>query len=321
MPSSNSESIGVVIATYNGEKFLGEQLQSLFEQARRPDRIVLVDDGSTDRSVDIARSMLQPSGIDFDIVNSNRAGAAGAFAAGFERVKTELIFPCDQDDVWKPEKISRLVEALSSANVGMAFCNADLVDFKLNPLNRTLFDRVEFDARSRKRLRDGSVVELIRRNRAAGACMAFRSTFLADILPIPPGWLHDHWIALVIALRVNIAVVDECLNLYRQHDRQVVGARHESMISNAMQRRNSAGVHYERQVEMWTALRDRVIDRQYERTSIELVEARLELARDRLKLHSKGIGRVPIIFKNLVRGNYHRYARGIQSAAADLVIQ
>lgn len=320
MPSSNSDSVGVVLATYNGEQFLAAQLQSLFEQVHRPDRIVVVDDGSTDRSIEIARMMLESSGIDFEIVHSNRAGAAGAFALGFEKIKTDLIFPCDQDDVWKSAKIAILACELLSKEIGMAFCNADLVDVDLKPMNRTLFDRVEFGARTRERLQSGSVVELIKRNRAAGACMAFRSKFLEDILPIPPGWLHDHWIALLIALRAKLAVVDESLNLYRQHNRQVIGARDES-IGGALQKRNSAGMHYERQVEMWTALRDRVVDRKYEQKSIELVEARLELARDRLKLHSKGIGRIPIIFKNLFRGNYHKYARGIQSAAADLIIR
>ena len=259
-PSNNlpQPTVGVVLATYNGETFLAEQLRSLFDQIRRPDRIVIVDDGSTDRSIEIARTMLESSGIDFEIVLSDRAGVAGAFVRGFETIKTDLIFPCDQDDFWKPDKISKLADALSSSEIGMAFCNADLVDAELKPMNRTLFDRVEFDASTRERLRKGDVAQLVKRNRAAGACMAFRSTHLIDILPIPAGWLHDHWIALLIALRTKIVVVDESLNLYRQHQRQVIGARNESSIGSAMQKRNSAGVHYERQVEMWTALRDRV---------------------------------------------------------------
>ena len=175
--------VSVVLCTYQGEHFLQEQLQSILAQTRRPDEIIVSDDASTDSTTDIAEKLLHGSGIAYEIhVNEQNLGFRQNFAQAMQRASGDILFLSDQDDVWHPEKIARMLVPFEQSETLMAFHNAVLVDSALQPLApsfwRTMtFDPAPFQAGDYRRLLVSNVVQ--------GSASAFRRSLLCRFLMSP----------------------------------------------------------------------------------------------------------------------------------------
>lgn len=104
----------VVLTTYNGQKYIMEQLDSLFQQTRMADEVLVLDDKSTDDTVEIVREFIKAHHLkNWEIVvNEKNLGWKQNFVNGFKIAKGDLIFPCDQDDIWKTDKISVMADAM-----------------------------------------------------------------------------------------------------------------------------------------------------------------------------------------------------------------
>ena len=108
-PPVARSTISVALCTFNGARYLSEQLASILGQSRRPDQIVVCDDGSEDGSLELATRMLEGSGIDHRVSrNPVRLGPSGNFAHALGSCEHEIVALCDQDDVWHPAKLARL---------------------------------------------------------------------------------------------------------------------------------------------------------------------------------------------------------------------
>ena len=117
--------ISVVLCTYNGEKYIREQLESLVRQTRQPDEVLILDDGSADATVSVCREFIDRHGLDgWQVVRNERnIGWADNFLRGFEMVHGDLIFPCDQDDIWLEDKIDRMAAAMEGhPEIGLLVC-------------------------------------------------------------------------------------------------------------------------------------------------------------------------------------------------------
>lgn len=107
--------ISIVLCTYNGERYIEEQLQSLLDQSLQPDEVLIFDDGSTDATGEICCGFIQEhhlSGWTY-IVNEHNLGWANNFMQNFSRAEGDIIFPCDQDDIWEKTKIEKMTSILS----------------------------------------------------------------------------------------------------------------------------------------------------------------------------------------------------------------
>ena len=114
--------ISVVIATYNGEKFLREQLDSVLAQTLMPDEIIVSDDHSTDCTWAILEEYQRRYPKLFRLYkNENEHGPHNNFKYAFQYVTCDLVAPCDQDDIWMPEKLERCAEAMTDG-VSLVFC-------------------------------------------------------------------------------------------------------------------------------------------------------------------------------------------------------
>lgn len=114
--------ISVVIATYNGEKYIREQLDSVLAQTMEPDEIIVSDDGSKDKTWDILEEYKSKYPSLFHLYhNTGKHGAHSNFKNAFQYVTCDIIAPCDQDDIWMPEKLERSVAALTD-EVSLVFC-------------------------------------------------------------------------------------------------------------------------------------------------------------------------------------------------------
>jgi glycosyltransferase involved in cell wall biosynthesis len=132
--------ISVVLATYNGEKFIREQIDSILAQTLLPDEIIVSDDYSTDRTWEILEAYQSVFPSLFHLYrNTGKHGAHNNFKNAFRYVTSDVVAPCDQDDIWMPEKLERSVAALADG-ISLVFCQ-ELIRYengKEKPLLHTM---------------------------------------------------------------------------------------------------------------------------------------------------------------------------------------
>lgn len=211
-------SVCIVLATYNGERFLPEQLRSLSAQTRPPDRVVLRDDGSDDHSVEIARAWSRDCGIDIQLETGPRLGPAQSFLHALRATgPADLYLFCDQDDVWLPNKIERALRVVP-CNVGAppvlyASC-AQVVDEQLRFLRLTAAPR-------RLSFASAACESLL-----TGCTMAFNTALRERVVRELPAFtpMHDWWLYLVASAMGTLHFDEVPTLLYRQHEHNALGA-------------------------------------------------------------------------------------------------
>lgn len=200
-----SVKISVVIATYNGEKYLKDQLESIFVQLPADAEILISDDGSTDSTLEIVKAY-NHSQVKI-LSNGQKKGVIKNFEYALSFASGEIIFLCDQDDIWLPNKIQSSLKYLKKYD--MVVSNCAIVDENLEVLIPSWFD-VQKSGK-------GIIRNLIS-STYMGSCMAFRRSLLKIALPFPSGIpMHDIWIGFVCELYFTSFFLDEKLILYRRH--------------------------------------------------------------------------------------------------------
>jgi len=188
----------------NGAMYLEEQVMSILPQLGMADELVVCDDGSTDRSVELLRSLRDPR---IRIIHSPGGGIVGSFAHCLRHSRGDLIFLADQDDVWSLNKIETMASWLE--NYDLVVCDCAMMDKNQHVEVESFF---ELNGSGK-----GLLKNLIH-NSYMGCCMAFRRNVLKKALPFPPGIaLHDHWIGLVAELHFSTMFVPETLVWHRKH--------------------------------------------------------------------------------------------------------
>lgn len=202
--------ISVALCTYNGEQYLREQIESILGQSIPPDEIVVTDDRSTDATVRILEDYAATTCLRY-VVNESQLGFVKNFEKAILMCRGEFILLSDQDDVWKPDKIERLLEAINDHL--LVYSNAQLVDARLNSLDKNLLDLdriVPMTGRSNK--------AFVFQNCVSGNTLMFRRDLVDLALPFPDGIpFHDGYLAFIASTCGTIGYVDEPLVLYRQH--------------------------------------------------------------------------------------------------------
>ena len=323
--------ISIAMCTYNGAEFLSAQLESILDQTRLPDEIVICDDRSTDNTQNLLKKFATESPVPITLqINDHNLGSVKNFERTISLCTGDVIALSDQDDVWRSDKLALFETVLNnSPSAGIVFSDAAIVDEKLNPLNRRMWDEVGFDTHKRKLLKTGRALEvLITGWTVTGATMAFRSRFVKLSLPIPEeiAMIHDGWIALTISAVADVVAIDEPLIQYRQHAQQQIGAptrkdagperRGLQAIDTAFRRRNSsADLH---KILETLAVRLRASDFNTHKALSFINDYAFHL-NVRANLPQRRLNRVPRILRELLSLRYHEYANGFKSAAKDLV--
>ena len=216
--------ISISLCTYNGEKYLEEQLQSLLNQTLKPQEIVIIDDASQDRTLEILTIFKAKAPFEVTIISieTNQGLTENPWNNFFRAIalcKHELVSFCDQDDVWHPSKLEILSKPLiKNKNVMMSFCNAMTTDENLNPtglLYKLHKDRIfsiyNFDLLNFLPL---------------GFTQLFRKRLLPELWEIRPRGIyfdrpmaHDEFICLLAMLNGGISYCSQELALYRRHNK------------------------------------------------------------------------------------------------------
>lgn len=204
----NRPSVSVALCTHNGEAHLSAQLDSLLEQDHENFEIVAVDDASSDRTFELLQAYAARDPRLKVHRNTQNLGYLRNFERAFQLCQGELIAPSDQDDIWLPQKLARLVAARSNAS--LIYCNSLLVDDGGRSLGQHSADRLRMYSGS-----DSRAFTLM--NCVPGHAMLFTRELMQRALPFPGGYFHDWWLAFVATATGRIAYLDEVLVHWRQH--------------------------------------------------------------------------------------------------------
>ena len=212
--------IGIVLATYNGEKYLAQMLDSLVAQTRPADFIVAVDDGSKDNTPAILKSYQDRLPLQVTILEKN-SGHRAAFSKALELAQpqlssNDLIALADQDDVWLPQKLEILEKEIQDKS--LVFGDAQVVDAngKIIAKSWRSYSKIE------KKISIEQQIAGI--NNVTGCLSLFSASLLDAILPIPEGvTVHDRWIAILADKHNGVAAIDTPVVQYRIHGNNAVG--------------------------------------------------------------------------------------------------
>jgi glycosyltransferase involved in cell wall biosynthesis len=220
----------VAMCTYNGEKYIKEQLESILNQSLSIDEIIVCDDGSNDKTIRIIEQLqLQhPNKITLH-KNPINLGSTKNFEKAIYLCTGDYIFLSDQDDIWKKNKAERVIKHfLDNPSTEAVFTNGNLINDKNEEINpHALWDSVFFmESQLEKPI---NLFKLIssKRNMVTGATLCIKKETKQLILPFPDikKYYHDEWIAIIIASRKKLDYISEKLISYRIHSGQQIGGK------------------------------------------------------------------------------------------------
>ena len=202
--------ISVCIATYNGERYIRQQIESIVCQLNVDDEIIVSDDGSTDGTLDIVKGIgdkrikiIEGPGRKSPILN---------FECALKASKGDFIFLSDQDDIWKPDKVEICMKWLKTYHCVVS--DAEVTDNSLKPLYPSLYAIMQ--------VRQGRIYNTIWKNGYTGCCMAFRRDVVEASLPFPKDIpMHDIWIGNVAAYKYNVIFIPDRLIHFRRHENTI----------------------------------------------------------------------------------------------------
>lgn len=309
--------VSVVICTCNGAKYVTEQLNSIINQTRRVDEIIISDDNSKDDTLEIVKTIVTVSGIEYRIIeNIPKKGVSRNFLDAMKLASGDYIFTADQDDIWKKNKVEVFLEKIERSKKFLYFSDGELVDSNAKSLGVSLWStlNINYELLSSDRIER----TILNRCVVTGSAMAVSSQLVKMIDCIPDSWLHDGWFAIVAIFNHSIEPVNSSTYYYRQHGNNVVGAhaltfkgRIKSWIVNISKQTLVRNQRYNRYL----------VAKQFSGdNAFEILDECIDFWKELTYISSnKKIASIKIIIKNALNGNYEKYYTGIRGWLRDLI--
>ena len=219
-------SYSVALCSYNGEKYIHQQIDSILSQTHRPSEIVVCDDGSTDRTPEILAEYQKQYPEIFRIhFNEINLRSVKNFEKAISLCSKKIIFLSDQDDIWAENKAEKIVSFLDNLpEIDVVATNGFCIDENGAVHEKySLWDAPVFLREKGKNIDYFEII--LHCNIATGASMAFRAALKPEIMPFPvlKDYHHDEWIAVNTARKGRFAFLNDKLFYYRTHQEQQVG--------------------------------------------------------------------------------------------------
>lgn len=240
MVKNKNKKVGIMMATYNGEKYIKEQIESIINQTYTNWVLYISDDNSKDNTINIIKEYQKryPQKIKILSHKEKLGGAKKNFSYLFSKVsKCDYYMFSDQDDVFDKEKIIYLLwhtmKAEEENECVLTYCDSAVVDQNLNMISPSLVDFAN------KQLPDKNLLEhLLVENYFPGCAIMLNEALKNKINKIYDGTeMHDWWVTLVGGLTGKIVYVDKSLHLYRQHENNTIGAHQNNSFINTIIKR------------------------------------------------------------------------------------
>ena len=324
--------VSVALCTHNGERFVRQQVESIFAQTVLPTELIVSDDASSDSTLSVvsesierfrgsAPALSQPVNV-VVLTRSTPLGVVGNLEVAIAACTGDLVALSDQDDEWVPNRLETALGLFEARpELSLLYSDADLVSAEGLHLGTTLFGALGVTPRMQQRVHAGDAWhELLHRNIVTGATTAFRRSLADDALPVPEGWLHDEWLAIVAAVTGQVDLVPDRLVRYRQHGENQVGARKLSFGGKARRMLEPGGARSSRLLVRASSLVAR-LPRLPRVTEVQINEARHKLAHEQVRsaLSPHRLRRIGPVLRELGTGRYSAFGRGVLDAARDLL--
>ena len=218
------EQIDILMATYNGEKYLKEQIESILNQTYQNFRLIISDDCSTDRTREIIKEYKNKDNRIISYFQEQNLGYVKNFEFLLTKVENEIYMLSDQDDVWNDTKIEHTYNKLKESEADIVFSDLEVVNEKLETIYPSFNDFMLLSRKIKKYSNDYKIQYLY--NCVTGCTLMSKKKFLEKILPIPTYSkyvIHDTWIGLIVSIYGKVAYLDEKTIKYRQHGKNQVG--------------------------------------------------------------------------------------------------
>lgn len=220
--------ISVAMATYNGEKYIKEQIDSILLQLNETDELVISDDGSTDKTVNIIADYKDKR---IKLLKGPKKGVKQNFANAISQCSGKYIFLSDQDDIWMSDKVEKVLTVFEQEKCTLVVHDAIVFDSNTN--------KVLFNSFYRLRKSKKGVFKNICKNSYIGCCMTFKNNIIKHILPIPNDIeMHDQWIGIMCEKYGKSIFTEDKLIKYRRHGGNVSKMKHYSLMKMVKNRFN-----------------------------------------------------------------------------------
>ena len=222
------EKVDILLATYNGARFLKEQLDSILNQTHTEFRLIISDDKSTDKTRAIIEEYAaKDSRIEYHFQKKN-LGVIKNFEFLLKKVESDYFMFSDQDDIWKENKIELSLAKLKEDDADLVYSDLEVVDRDLKTIYKSYWKLKGLENKVKKY---NNFEALYLNNFITGCTMLSKKKFIDLILPLPTKSkyvLHDYWVSLIVSQHGVLTYVKEPLIKYRQHKDNKIGSRKRS---------------------------------------------------------------------------------------------
>ena len=209
--------VSVAMATYNGEKYLKEQIDSILSNLSSNDELVISDDFSNDNTRNILNEYSKRDGR-IKLLDGPKQGVKQNFANAIKNCTGKYIFLSDQDDIWESDKVKKVLNCFKKQECTLVVHDAIVIDENLTVIMPSFFNY--------RKSGKGSIKN-IWKNTYIGCCMAFDSQIKEKVLPIPNNIeMHDQWIGIMNEIYCKSFFLNDKLIKYRRHSDNVSSMKH-----------------------------------------------------------------------------------------------
>lgn len=222
------EKVDILLATYNGEKYLEAQLDSILTQTYSNFRLLISDDYSTDATREILQRYKNKDDRIILYYQDKNLGVVKNFEFLLNKVENNYYMLSDQDDIWKKDKIEKSLKKIEETGAGLVYSDLEVVDENLNVIYESYWKLKGFTKRANKY---NTFESFYLNNYVTGCTIISRKEFIKDILPLPnlsKYVLHDYWITLMVSQKSKVVSISEPLIKYRQHKNNKIGSKRKS---------------------------------------------------------------------------------------------
>ncbi len=319
---SSASRVSVAMCTFNGARYLEEQLESIASQSQLPFEMVVCDDRSNDATLSILKRFQASAPFAVKVVvNGRRLGSTRNFDQAIGLTRGDFIALCDQDDRWAETKVERLSDALTADPfLGGAFSDANLIDGDGRPTGMRLFARHKFTAAKQRNFISCPIATLLKHDIVTGATLMFRSSIRRYCSPIPASWVHDGWLAWMIALHSRLTLISEPLTDYRVHVGQQLGVVDTPSAQASSSRPETRRQFYSRVARQFEDLLHRVLAEGWNEHDALIGKIRKKIAFLKTQSNlSPSLGVRTLQMVGQLPG-YVNYARGLGSLRTDFCL-
>lgn len=303
----------VILCTYNGSAFIAEQLLSILEQTSSITKISIYDDQSSDDTVAVIHEFVcqRPAQQQelFNIqINSANLGYALNFCQGIENATEDLLFLCDQDDIWEAEKVAIFLKLFEKHGADMIFSDGICIDSTGQPLrHKSVLGSYGLRKYEIENFVAHAFDHLIKRNYINGAAAAIRRTAAQAALPLPCDMPHDYWLAIWCSLNNGIVASHRGLYQYRLHLNNAVGIGSGNWFYRWLGIWRQPTAPRDREFRTWQAITQRIATlpskKEFQQSQLKLGFLALVSSNNKNKW-----SRCFAILRFLMNGSYQKYS-------------